>query len=83
MGEGKGKPPIFRQRLGAMSVAVFEGAKGYSVNVQRSYKREGDTDWKYEGMWFYPKHIGSIKELLGRVEEFIVANPPKQAQPQQ
>jgi hypothetical protein len=60
--------PVKRFRIGNVTAAVWKSNGGYSVTLQKSYKR--DDEWKNTDSMFHADILNAMK-VLERAEEYI------------
>ncbi|MCC7336550.1 MAG: hypothetical protein IT422_15780 [Pirellulaceae bacterium] len=75
--------PVYRKLLpNGISTAVFEneyeGRKYRSVNLQRSYKKDGQ--WKRMSMYIDHEHIPFVIEALQGTWNFLNSSAPSQVE---
>jgi len=62
--DGGGKKPLASARVKNISVALWENEKGNTITISKSYKREGDSEWKKMSITFFPSELGSLDDAL-------------------
>ena len=82
--ETPGAKPVFRKQLpGGISAAIFENTRDgrtyRSVNVQRSYLKDGK--WNRMSLYLDHEHIPFLIEVLKRSWEFLNDHPIANDQP--
>ena len=81
MSNNTSNQPIFRKKLQhGISIAVFEhsreGRTNRSINLQRSYKKDGN--WNRMSLYLNHEDIPFIQEALKSVWEFMNSVPTSQ-----
>jgi hypothetical protein len=63
--------PIFKDRINRVDIAIWKNEKGYSVQLQKSYKRKDNDEWTRMKISFFPDEIDGAIAVLTKAKEFL------------
>ena len=63
--------PIFKDRINRTEIAIWKNEKGYSISLQKSYKRKDNDEWTRMKISFFPDEIDSVIAVLTKAKEFL------------
>jgi hypothetical protein len=63
--------PVFKDRFNRTEIAIWKNEKGYSAQLQKSYKRKDSDEWTRMKISFFPDEIDGAIAVLTKAKEFL------------
>jgi len=63
--------PVFKDRINRTEIAIWKNEKGYSVQLQKSYKRKDSDEWTRMKISFFSDEIDGAIAVLTKAKEFL------------
>ena len=63
--------PVFKERLNKTDIAIWKNERGYSIALQKSYKKRDSDEWTRMKVSFFPDEIDSAIALMTKAKEFL------------